>query len=172
MPNPVLSCLSGHSDPIVLKPFDVNLWYSGVQWRPKLLNISSDIESEMAFSAHCTQIWKLNQISMTIIRKLHENAFDAATGSSDAWRHPRVGGNCAEGHENVVKIATSACSPYAFWASSNALWACVTGGNCHHFSQGNCLPLGNCKETVKESTNELHQGHWTACGQTATFGHY
>ena len=72
LPNLVLSCLSGHLDPIVLDSFDVNLWYSGVPRTPNLLKISSDIESgfRMAFSAHCTLIWKLNQISMTIINKV------------------------------------------------------------------------------------------------------
>ena len=30
LPNPVLSRLSGHSDPIVLQPFDVTLWYTQV----------------------------------------------------------------------------------------------------------------------------------------------
>ena len=45
LPNPVLSCLSGESDPTVLEPFDVTLWYSGVPHTPNLLKISSDIES-------------------------------------------------------------------------------------------------------------------------------
>ena len=44
---------------------------------------------EMAFSAHFSQIWKLNQISVTIISKVaHETAFDAAACSSDAWPPP------------------------------------------------------------------------------------
>ena len=44
--NQVLSRLSGHSDPIVLEPFDVTLWYSGVPQTPNLLKVSSDIESD------------------------------------------------------------------------------------------------------------------------------
>ena len=40
-PNQVLPHLSGHSDPMVLEPFDITLWYSGV---PSLLKTSSDIE--------------------------------------------------------------------------------------------------------------------------------
>ena len=46
LPNPVLSHLSGHSDPIVLEPFDVTLWYSSVPRTPNLLKISLDIESD------------------------------------------------------------------------------------------------------------------------------
>ena len=50
----------------------------------------------------------------------------------------------------------------AIWASNNALWAYVAGGNSHHFSEDTdsplhsphgrqiCLPLGLCKETVKQ----------------------
>ena len=46
LPNPVLSRLSGHSDPIVLEPFNIILWYSGVPRTPNLLKISSDIKSD------------------------------------------------------------------------------------------------------------------------------
>ena len=38
LPNSVLSCLSGHSDPIILIPCDVTLWHSGVPWMPNWLN--------------------------------------------------------------------------------------------------------------------------------------
>ena len=69
LPNPVLSCLSSHSDPIVLETFDVTLWYSGVSRTPNLLKILKVI-SEMTFSANCAQVWKLNRISMTIINKV------------------------------------------------------------------------------------------------------
>ena len=64
---------------------------------------------EMAFSANCTQIWKLNRISMTIMTA------------------PAVGGNCAVELKSVVKIAMSACFPYVkepgheqpwYWPSS------------------------------------------------------
>ena len=61
LPNLVLSHLSAQSDPIVLKPFDVTLWYSGEPRTPNLLKIL-----EMAFPAHFTQIWKLNRISMML----------------------------------------------------------------------------------------------------------
>ena len=49
---------------------------------------------------------------MTIIGKVARNAFDAATESSDVWRHPAVGENCAVGLESVVKIAMPGCSPH------------------------------------------------------------
>ena len=42
---------------------------------------------EMAFSAHCTQIWKLIRISMIIINKVARKC----TGVSDAWRCPTGG---------------------------------------------------------------------------------
>ena len=74
--NPVLLCLSGHSDPIVLEPFHVTLWYSGVPRTPRFHRILKVI-LEMAFSAHCTQIWKWNRISMTIISRW--NNFDTVT---------------------------------------------------------------------------------------------
>ena len=46
LPNPILLCLSGHSDPIVFKPSDVALWFSGVPWKPYLLKICLGIESD------------------------------------------------------------------------------------------------------------------------------
>ena len=46
LPNLVLSCLSGHSDPIFLKSFDDTLWYSCVPQMPNLIKISLDIESD------------------------------------------------------------------------------------------------------------------------------
>ena len=60
---------------------------------------------EMAFSAYCTQIWKFNEISMTIISKV-TLAFDATAGSSDAWRCPTEGENCAVLCKSVVKVAS------------------------------------------------------------------
>ena len=91
LPNPVLSCLSGHSDPIVLKPFDDILWYSGVPRMPNLLKISSDIESDFRNGffrhiAHRFESWM--EFLWPLLAKLHENAFDATAGSSDAWRLP------------------------------------------------------------------------------------
>ena len=66
--NSVLSHLSGHSDPIVLEPFDVTICHEHkiclrFYWALQVI-------IEMAFSAHCTQIWKLNRISMTIIGRV------------------------------------------------------------------------------------------------------
>ena len=102
LPNPVLSHLSDHSDPTVLEPFDVTLWYSGVPWPPNLLKTSSDIEVilEMTFSVHCTLIWKLNQISMTIINKVARKCvwccqvqrcvmapYSGVKWCSGAWKH-------------------------------------------------------------------------------------
>ena len=72
LPNLVLSCLSGHSDSIVIEPFDIILWYSSVPRMPNLLKVHRMLKVilEMAFMAHCTQIWKLNQISLTMISKV------------------------------------------------------------------------------------------------------
>ena len=74
LPNPVLSCLSGHLNPIVLEPFDVTLWYSGVQYHEHQICLRFHrilkVILEMAFSSHCTPIWKLNRISTTIINKV------------------------------------------------------------------------------------------------------
>ena len=110
LPNPVLSRLSGHSDPIVLEPFDVTVWYSDVPRTPNLLKISSDIESDFrkGFSAHYTQIWKLNRISMTIIYKVARKCI---------WCCWMCGQNCAMERESVCKhdeIASSDefTSPY------------------------------------------------------------
>ena len=87
LPNPVLSCLSGHSDPIDLKPFVVTLWYSGVPQTPNLLKISSDIESDfrkkIQHIAHRFEGWI--EFLWPLLTKLQENAFVAATGSIDAW---------------------------------------------------------------------------------------
>ena len=40
-----------------------------------------------------------------LLTNLHENAFDAATGSSDAWWRPKVGENFAMGLDGMVKGA-------------------------------------------------------------------
>ena len=58
--NPVLSRLSDHSDPIVLEPFDVTLWYSGVPRTQNLLKILSDIESDFRNSLFSTLYTDLN----------------------------------------------------------------------------------------------------------------
>ena len=47
----------------------------------------------MAFSAHCTQIWKLTRIFMTIISKVTRKCISCYhPESSDAWRRPIGGG--------------------------------------------------------------------------------
>ena len=85
--NPVLSHLSDHSDPIVLEPFDVTLWYSVVPQMPNLLKISSDIESDVSNgTAHWFKSWV--EFLGLVLAKLFKNAFDAAAGSSDAWQLP------------------------------------------------------------------------------------
>ena len=69
----------------------------------KLAKISSHIESDFQNGFFST-------LHTYLKVKLHENAFDAASGSRDAWRRPTVGGNCVVGLESMVKIATLACS--------------------------------------------------------------
>ena len=105
LPTPVLSRLSGHSDPSVFEPFDVTLWYSGVPRTPNLLKISSKIEIDFRnwfFIEHRFESWI--EFLWPLLAKLHENAVDAVTGSSDL--------------ESVVMIAASACSPYVRWISN------------------------------------------------------
>ena len=132
LPNPVLSRLSCHSDPIVLRsiePFDVTLWYSDVPRTLNLLKISSDIERDFrnGFFAHCTQVWKFNRISMTIISKVAWKCI---------WCCRRE--YCTVGHESMVNIATPPCSPYGQVASSPCDpvswlgpwgWLCTSSGS-------------------------------------------
>ena len=80
---------------------------------------SLDIESDFGnnFSAHCTQIWKLNRISMTIISKVARKRLRCCGRvqrcvTAPHWAH-RWGEYCAVGHESMVKIATPPCSPHA-----------------------------------------------------------
>ena len=71
-PSPVLSRLSGHADPILFfNPFDVTLWYSGGPRTTNLFRFHRILKVilELASSAHCTYIWKLNRISITNISK-------------------------------------------------------------------------------------------------------
>ena len=71
LPNLVLSSLSGHSDPIVLEPFDVT-FDNQVPRTPNLPKISSGIESDIRngfFSTLHTAL-KVNQVFMTIINKV------------------------------------------------------------------------------------------------------
>ena len=87
-PAPVLSCLSSHSDPIVLETFDVTLWYSGVPRTPNFLKISSDVEIDFRndfFSTLRTGLM-LNRISMTIINKVGQMAIPVARQSQDCIR--------------------------------------------------------------------------------------
>ena len=96
----VLSCLSGHSDPIVLEPFDVTLWYLGVPQMPNLLKISSDIESDFRNGffntiAHRFENWI--EFIWPLLAKLYENAFYAAIGSRDAWQPPLRWGKLCSG---------------------------------------------------------------------------
>ena len=67
---------------------------------------------EMAFSAHCTKIWKLNWISMTIISKVAQECIWCCHQVQWCMTLPTAGGNCALRLESVVKITTSACPPY------------------------------------------------------------
>ena len=82
--------------PLSLEPFDT-LWYSGVPWMPNLLKISLDIESDFrnAFTAHCTQIWMLNRISITIISQVARKCICCCHRVHRCVTVPPVGGNCA-----------------------------------------------------------------------------
>ena len=97
--NPDLSCLLGHSGPIVLEPF----WcFSGVSQISNLLNVSLDMKNtlEMVFSACCTSVWRMSRISSTSISKRRPTVL--------------VGGiNCAVESDSMVEMAMSDCSPYA-----------------------------------------------------------
>ena len=78
---------------------------------------------EMAFLAHCTQIWKLNRISMTIISKVARKCVWCCGQVQRCVTAPTelaVGEYCAVGHESVVKKATPSCSPYGWYLS----WFC------------------------------------------------
>ena len=70
--NPVILCLSGHSDTLfskpLMSPFDTQVYHES-QICLRFHQILKVI-LEMAFSAHWTWIWKLNCISMTIINKV------------------------------------------------------------------------------------------------------
>ena len=81
-----------------------SLWcYSGVSRMSNLLKISVDVESDFinGFSAHYTLIWKLKRnFPGSVLAKLHKNAFDAVTESSDAWWLPAE----ISGVEILVKI--------------------------------------------------------------------
>ena len=48
-----------------------------------------------------------------LLAKLHKNAFDATSGTTMRDGAP-VEGNCAVVRNSVVKVATSACSPYEY----------------------------------------------------------
>ena len=69
---------------------------------------------EMAFSAHCTLIWMLKWISMTIINKVAWKCIWCCHQVQRFVTLPTVGGNCAVRLERVVKVAPSACAP--MWA--------------------------------------------------------
>ena len=67
----------------------VTLWYPGVPRTPNLFKISRTLKVilEMNFSAHCTQIWKWNRISMTIISKVTSLTFDQSSVSWSMFEH-------------------------------------------------------------------------------------
>ena len=69
---------------------------------------------EIAFSTHCTQIWKLNQISLTIISKVAWKYFWCCHWVRQCVTAPHSGGKIVQWSvkASVVKVATSACSPF------------------------------------------------------------
>ena len=67
--SPVLSRLSGHLDPIVLKPFNLAQVCHGNKICPKLA-LTWKLTLELTFPAHCISNWKLNGISRTNISKV------------------------------------------------------------------------------------------------------
>ena len=71
--SPVLSSSSGHSDPIVLKPFDLVQMCHGNKICSKLAS-TWKLTLELSFPAHCISNWKLNGISRTNISKVTLNA--------------------------------------------------------------------------------------------------
>ena len=72
---------------------------------------------EMAFLEHCTKIWKLNRISMTILIKVARKCICCCRRVHQCMTAPILGGKCAVELENVVKVATLACSPYVRYGS-------------------------------------------------------
>ena len=64
------------------------------------------------FSAHCTQIWKLNQISMTIISKVARKCIWCCHRVQGCLTAPDIGGKLCRRRQSVIKLATSACSLY------------------------------------------------------------
>ena len=71
--SPVLLHLSGHSDLIVLKPFDLAQVCQGNKICSKL-SLTWKLTLELLFPAHCISNWKLNGISRTNIYKVTLNA--------------------------------------------------------------------------------------------------
>ena len=67
---------------------------------------------EMAFSAHCTWIWKLNRISMIIINKVARKCICCCHRVHQCLTAPTLEGNCAVECESVVKVAMSESFPY------------------------------------------------------------
>ena len=61
---------------------------------------------EMAFSAHCTQIWKLSRIYMTNFSKVARKCIWCCHRAQRCMTTPYSGENCAVGLESVVKIST------------------------------------------------------------------
>ena len=84
--SPVLLPLSGHSDPIVLKHFDLSQVCHGNKICSKLA-LTWKLTLELSFPAHCILNWKLSGISRTNISKVTLNA-DTAVGASVEWQPP------------------------------------------------------------------------------------
>ena len=81
--SPVLSRLWGHSNPIVLKPFDLAQVCHGNKICSKLA-LTWKVKVELAFPSHCISNLKLNGISRTNISKVTLHAARA----SGARCHP------------------------------------------------------------------------------------
>ena len=91
LPNLVLSCLSGHSETLLfsnplMSPFDSEVCHEcEICWR---FHGILKVILEMAFLAHCTQIRKLNRISMTIISKVAWKCIWCCGQVQHAWWLP------------------------------------------------------------------------------------
>ena len=129
-----------------MSPFDTHVCHE-CQICLRFLRILKVI-LEMAFSTHCTQMWKLNGIRMTIITVMCDSTLQGGGGR-----------DCAVGLESVMKITKSAC-----WCDINHISSLVSNICMHNTPMVMCVWIYmNILLCAHFSYRMVHCGIWDWC---------
>ena len=163
---PVLSCLSGHLYPIVLKPFDLSQVCHGNKICSKLA-LTGKLTLELAFPAHCISNWNLNGISTTNISKVTLNAANDGARCRQGWwcamdifpSQTSYGVSFMRSSKDMI-VMYRKCTVYS-WQTLIVHCGCYTSLCMHHYQEA-IRPLdghaGSVERLVCRSIRPQHSG--------------